>query len=331
MFRIKICGITSVDDALTAVRAGADAIGLNFYPRSPRYISLDTARQIVAAVPKGIVKVGLFVNAPAPDVCQTCDELHLDLIQLHGDEPPEYLTQLDDRPIIRAFRVGADGLAFVSDYLARCRQLQALPKLVLLDSLVAGEFGGTGKVVDWSVAQQYVTQSGLPPLVLAGGLTPDNVAEAIQAIRPAAVDVASGVESSPGRKDPAAIVAFVRMGGSAWFEHRYWPFPVLPPNERTSLHQAQISFCERAAAAGLRAYSFFDHSCFGADGFDGRSGDIVRRGPRNTRWEVVLYDPGYRNRTSEWVSDFAAAADIVLKWLQTGARRTKDVIGSERG
>ena len=105
MFRIKICGITSVDDALLVARAGADAVGLNFYPRSPRYISLDTARKIVAALPKEIVKVGLFVNAPPADVCRTYSDLSLDLIQLHGDEPPEYLAQLGGRPVMRAFRV----------------------------------------------------------------------------------------------------------------------------------------------------------------------------------------------------------------------------------
>ena len=183
-----------------------------------------------------MVKVGLFVNAPALVVCQTYDDLHLDLIQLHGDETPDYIAQLGSRPVMRAFRVGAmprkgteevveeefrkmEGvfpttssvpLAPVIEYLARCRQLHAMPRLVLLDSLVLGEYGGTGKAADWSTARAYTAQSGLPPLVLAGGLTPDNVAEAITAVRPAAVDVASGVESRPGRKDPAAVEAFVR-------------------------------------------------------------------------------------------------------------------------
>ena len=106
MFQIKICGITSVDDALATARAGADAIGLNFYPRSLRHVSLDTARQIVAALPKEIVKVGLFVTAPPSDACRTYDDLHLDLIQLHGDEPLEYIAQLGNRPVMRAFRVG---------------------------------------------------------------------------------------------------------------------------------------------------------------------------------------------------------------------------------
>jgi phosphoribosylanthranilate isomerase len=216
MFQIKICGITSVKDAVAAVRAGADAIGLNFYPHSPRFISLDGAARVISALPSDIVKVGVFVNALPADVSRAFDDLHLDLIQLHGDEPPEYITQLGHRPVMRAFRVGDGGLSSVVDYLARCRKLQALPRFVLLDSLVPREYGGTGKVTDWNVARQYAVQSDLPPLVLAGGLTPDNVAEAIVAVRPAAVDVASGVESSPGRKDSAAIEAFVRAARAAF-------------------------------------------------------------------------------------------------------------------
>ncbi|MFZ1934444.1 MAG: phosphoribosylanthranilate isomerase [Thermoguttaceae bacterium] len=215
MFRIKICGITSVDDGLMVARAGANAIGLNFYPRSPRYISFDLAREIVAALPKGIVKVGLFVNVPPADVCRAYSDLPLDLIQLHGDEPPEYLTQLGNRPVMRAFRVRPGNFHPVVEYLARCRGLKVEPRLALLDSLVPGEFGGTGQPVDWSTARQYAAQSGLPPLVLAGGLTPENVADAIVAVRPTAVDVASGVESSPGRKDPAAVEAFLRAATAA--------------------------------------------------------------------------------------------------------------------
>jgi phosphoribosylanthranilate isomerase len=218
MFCIKICGITNRDDALLAVQAGADAIGLNFYPPSPRFVSLETARQIIAALPNEIVKVGVFVNATAADVCKTCDELHLNLIQLHGDEPPEYLTQLGNRPIVRVFRVGGDGIGPVAEYLARCRELRVSPRAVLLDSLVPGEYGGTGKTADWSAAREYAAHPDLPPLVLAGGLTPESVAEAIAAVRPAAVDVASGVESSPGQKDPMAVAAFVRAARGAFAE-----------------------------------------------------------------------------------------------------------------
>ena len=216
MFQIKICGITSVEDALAVARAGADAVGLNFYARSPRYVAPETAGDIVKNLPAGIVKVGLFVDTPPTDVCRLFDLLRLDLIQLHGDQPPAFLTQLGDRPILRAFRVGPDGLQPVMDYLAQCRGLAALPKMVLIDALVEGAYGGTGKVVDWDTAKQYTTMSDMPPLVLAGGLTPKNVALAIRAVVPAAVDVASGVESRPGRKNPPAVEAFVKAARAAF-------------------------------------------------------------------------------------------------------------------
>lgn len=215
MFQIKICGITSVEDALMVARAGADAIGLNFFPRSPRYVSPEAAREIVAAIPKGVVKVGLFVNSVAANVCGIFDDLSLDLIQLHGDEPPEYLPQLGNRPVMRAFRVKPGDVCPIIQYLGRCRELKAEPKLTLLDSLVPGEYGGTGKTADWSTAREYQALPDVPPLVLAGGLTPQNVAEAIAAVHPTAIDAASGVESSPGRKDLAAVEAFVRAATRA--------------------------------------------------------------------------------------------------------------------
>ena len=121
MFRIKICGITYVEDALAVAQAGADAIGLNFYRRSPRYIS-PTPPATSSVLPGGIVKVGLFVDTPADDVCQLCDGLQLDLIQLHGEQPPEFLAQLGDRPVMRAFRLGREGLGPFSEYLDRCRR-----------------------------------------------------------------------------------------------------------------------------------------------------------------------------------------------------------------
>jgi phosphoribosylanthranilate isomerase len=216
MFRVKICGITSVDDALAVARVGADAVGLNFYRRSPRYVMADTARDIIAALPEGIAKVGLFVDTPPPDVCRLFDDLGLDLIQLHGDQPPEFIAQLAGRPVMRAFRIGAEGIDPVVDYLARCRALAASPMLSLLDSMVVGEYGGTGQTADWHAAKQYAAEPNVPPLVLAGGLTPENVAAAIRAVRPAAVDVASGVESQPGRKDHAAIAAFVEAARGAF-------------------------------------------------------------------------------------------------------------------
>jgi phosphoribosylanthranilate isomerase len=216
MFHIKICGITRVDDALAAAQAGADAIGLNFYPASPRFVSPAQAEAIVAAELPGVVKVGLFVGSDAREVCETFDRLKLDLIQLHGDEPPEYLAHLGGRPVMRAFRLGPAGLSPVVTYLDDCRRLGCLPRLVLLDAYTPGVYGGTGEIADWAVAAEYRAMDQVPPLVLAGGLTPQNVTRAIRSVRPAAVDTASGVESSPGRKDPAAVAAFVRVAREAF-------------------------------------------------------------------------------------------------------------------
>ena len=165
---------------------------------------------------KASVFFGLFVNAAAGDICRAFDSLGLDLIQLHGDEPPGYLAQLGDRPVMRAFRVRPGSLQPVIEYLALCRGLRAMPTLILFDALVPGEYGGTGKAADWAIARQYAAQPGLPPLVLAGGLTPRNVAEAIATVRPVAVDTASGVELAPGRKDPSAVAAFVSAARAAF-------------------------------------------------------------------------------------------------------------------
>jgi len=216
MFRIKICGITSVEDALAVARAGADAIGLNFYAKSPRRVDPAAAARITAALPERIVKVALFVNADAAEVCRVSDQLAVDLIQLHGDEPPEYLAELGGRPTVRAFRLGAAGLAPIIEYLDRCRRLGCLPQMTLIDSQVAGKYGGSGRKPDWAVAKQYSGLTGDPPLVLAGGLNPQNVAEAISTVRPAAVDTASGVESAAGIKDPAAVKAFVSAARDAF-------------------------------------------------------------------------------------------------------------------
>ncbi len=216
MFQIKICGITSVEDALSVAQAGADAIGLNFFGRSPRCVARSTAQKIVAALPHNLVKVGVFVDTPATELCELFDALHLDLIQLHGDQPPEFVGQLGGRPVMKAFRIGPDGLPLVVDYLQACRAHGSSLKMAMLDAAITGEYGGTGRIADWSVAQRYVTDIATPPLVLAGGLTPDNVADAIRAVRPAAVDVASGVESRPGRKDPIAVTSFVEAARMAF-------------------------------------------------------------------------------------------------------------------
>lgn len=216
MFRIKICGITSVADALMVAAAGADAIGLNFYPASPRSIDMERAENIVEALPEGIIKVGLFVNAPSREMRGIFDRLELDLIQLAGDEPPELLAELAPRPAIKVVRPDSTGIVSIARYLDRCRALAHLPRKVLIDAHVPGEFGGTGKQADWPVAAEYSRLNNVPPLVLAGGLTSENVAEAIRNVHPAAVDTASGVESSPGHKDAGKVSRFVGAAQAAF-------------------------------------------------------------------------------------------------------------------
>ena len=203
-------------DARLAADAGADAVGLNFYEKSPRFVSEAQAEQIVAVLPRGVAKVGVFVNAPLTRIVETFDRLKLDYVQLHGDESPEFIEQLKGRPTIRAFRHGSEGLAAIADYLADCQQRKHLPQAVLVDSWQAGIYGGTGKVVDW---QSVAHARGLLPtdfVVLAGGLNADNVSRAIHTARPDAVDVSSGVESQPGRKHPQLIRDFVTAAKAAF-------------------------------------------------------------------------------------------------------------------
>jgi phosphoribosylanthranilate isomerase len=215
MFRIKICGITNVADAEATLAAGADAIGLNFYSQSSRYVDRATARNISQSLGSRVAKVGVFVNAPVDEIIATYDEVGLDLIQLHGDERPEVLRPLSPRPVMKAFRVGPEGLASVRHWLETCMPISIFPKLVLIDAYQAGQYGGTGATSDWPSAAAYARTTGVPPLVLAGGLTPKNVAEAIRAVRPNAVDTAGGVENSPGRKDAALMKAFVEAARAA--------------------------------------------------------------------------------------------------------------------
>jgi len=216
MFTIKICGITRPDDARATVRAGADAIGLNFYPQSPRAIDLQRAEAIIAVLPAEIIKVGLFVNAPIKEICQLYDTLGLNLIQLHGDEPPELLAALGGRPVMKAFRVAAaEGLNTIISFLGTCSALGCLPRMILLDAPLTRGFGGSGKLADWSLAKEYGENHRKPVLVLAGGLKPENVAEAIRMTGVGAVDTASGVESEPGIKDPAYVTAFVHAARTA--------------------------------------------------------------------------------------------------------------------
>ncbi|MCU0959291.1 MAG: phosphoribosylanthranilate isomerase [Pirellulaceae bacterium] len=220
MFRVKICGITTQSDAQAAVAAGADAIGVNFCTASPRYVPVAGAAAIVGAVPSHVQRVGVFVNAPVRVMVDAARQLTLDYIQLHGDEPPDTVAALAPCPVVRAFRWRGDHAA-VCDYLLACREAGQLPAAILLDAYAADQYGGTGQTVNWEQVRSLQEHLGaLPlgalPVVLAGGLCPENVAAAIRQAGPAAVDVASGVESSPGCKDPDRMRRFVERARHAW-------------------------------------------------------------------------------------------------------------------
>jgi len=209
MFQIKICGITRTADALAACEAGADAIGLNFYDRSSRYVARDVARSIAREIGNRVLKVGVFVNATHDEIAVACDEVGLDAVQLHGDERPQLVRMLAPRPVIKAFRLGPEGLAPIGRWFDDCLHAGAAPRMVLLDAYQPGEYGGTGQTADWRIAGTFGRTPGMPPWALAGGLTPANVSLAISEARPGAVDTAGGVEISPGIKDPRKIFEFV--------------------------------------------------------------------------------------------------------------------------
>jgi phosphoribosylanthranilate isomerase len=192
---VKICGVTTAEDAAMAVAAGADAIGVNLWPGSKRHVTLDAAREVLAAVPAGVLKVGVFVDAPVADVERHLDELELDRAQLHGDESPALFDRLDQR-LIRVVRV-RDESSFDSE-------TGWSPALWLYDAHVEG-YGGGGVPAPWAL----IAARARRPFLLAGGLTPDNVAAAVAQTRADGVDVASGVESSARKKDPAKIAAFI--------------------------------------------------------------------------------------------------------------------------
>lgn len=208
MFCIKICGITSVADALLAAEAGADAIGLNFYDKSPRYVTAERAKEICDALPGGVARIGVFVNSLPQGIIATVNRVGLNAVQLHGDEGPDFLAALAKLSVIKAFRCKESTLDRVKAFLDLCLDT-SVPSAVLLDAHAPGNYGGTGQVLDWKgLRGERAKLQGLP-LILAGGLTPQNVAEAIRLARPDAVDTASGVESAPGQKDPAKVRAFI--------------------------------------------------------------------------------------------------------------------------
>jgi phosphoribosylanthranilate isomerase len=200
---IKICGLTSVRDAEMVVRAGADAIGLNFVSSSPRRIAIPLAREIARAVQGRVELVGVFANQPVSEVLAIKAEVGLDWIQLHGDEPSEAVEQCGPRTM-KALRVADAADVARADLFAGRR--------LLVDTKVSGALGGTGQTFDWSLVDRLARER---ELLLAGGLGPDNVALAVQKVRPFGIDTASGVESSPGAKSPEITRAFIERARAA--------------------------------------------------------------------------------------------------------------------
>lgn len=216
LFQIKICGVTRPADADVVANSGADAIGLNFFAGSKRYVAPATAREITARLPASVTKVGVFVNAEIDSIQTIANDLSLDWIQLHGDETPEILAQIHGLPIIKAFRLTESGLNPALEFLQECRTLGCLPAAVLLDAYHPTEFGGTGLTMDWHRLSEQTALMGGMQWVLAGGLTPSNVATAIDQAQPSAVDTASGVETCVGRKDAALASSFVERARLAF-------------------------------------------------------------------------------------------------------------------
>jgi len=231
VFRVKICGVTTAADAAMVAAAGADAIGLNFVPGSPRQLDLARGRVVAAAVPPGVLRVGVFAGASAADMLRLARELALDAVQLHGHldgdrepiDPPDRCRELDGVSVIRAVRLdrsrtGLAGLASAREWIAAAATAGSVPAMVIVDAAVTdstapGHLGGTGALVDWGALAQAGSLE--MPMALAGGLTPDNVAEAIRITGLRAVDTASGVESAPGQKDPQKVRDFVTRARQA--------------------------------------------------------------------------------------------------------------------
>ena len=199
--KVKVCGITNAEDALAAVEAGADALGFIFYEKSPRYVVPAVASLIIAELPPLVLPVGVFVNAGVASVRSIMDTCGLGMAQLHGDENASYCHELS-RPAMKALRLKDRGsLLALAEYRGR-----GGVRGFVLDTFSKVTYGGTGHITDWSLAAEVAKST---PVLLAGGLTPDNVTEAIRTVLPYGVDVSSGVESAPGKKDHAKIRAFL--------------------------------------------------------------------------------------------------------------------------
>lgn len=200
MVRIKICGITNLDDALLAAKLGADALGFIFYPKSPRYVAPNAAREIIAHLPPFVTSVGVFVDEAEAVVRDLAAQAGLDWVQVHGQESPDYCRSLGRR-VIKGFRIKDESS------LKDLEPFQGAVQAFLLDTYKKGQVGGTGESFDWRLAREAKKYG---QIILAGGLTPENVAQAIQVAQPQAVDTASGTEAAPGKKDPAKLRDFFK-------------------------------------------------------------------------------------------------------------------------
>ncbi|WP_339743933.1 phosphoribosylanthranilate isomerase [uncultured Rubinisphaera sp.] len=211
---IKICGIRSVQDAEVVSRFQPAAIGLNFYQKSPRSVTRELAREIIRNIPDPIERVGVFVDQTPAEIAEIANELSLTHVQLHGDYLPEHLVALKKHSIIWVYRMGREGITPLLSQLDSLQQNQISVTACLIDARVPGLYGGSGQTVDWESLVREYDQEKLPKLILAGGLVPENIAEAISMVNPWGVDVASGVERDD-RKDAHLIEQFLMNATSA--------------------------------------------------------------------------------------------------------------------
>ena len=206
---VKVCGVTRLENALEVAGIRPNGIGLNFYKKSKRATDTATAKRIVAALPPEILPVGLFVNHSTDDIRRICDATGISTIQLHGDEKPSMVVNLGGLRIIRAIRVDNETVGGLRDEISSWLDARADLFGILLDARIDGTYGGTGHTAPWKLIADTYEREHWPPLILAGGLTPENVAAAIQDVTPWGIDVASGVESSPGIKSPDLVRRFL--------------------------------------------------------------------------------------------------------------------------